>query len=186
MNRYFYILLVLLTSIFCACKPDNNIVPPVDTPTQFTTGQVVFHGPYYANGGCSSNVLSVDLFSEGLRLTSQGKMEGTGANLYFSDIFLAPTDTTLMDGEYVSDTTAAPFTFLPGANYEANVTGAYLLQITDNKLTSISLLPEARITVSHSNGGAITTILVRGTFSNQKTYQADFDGTLRYVNRSNL
>lgn len=139
---------IAICLICTGCK-EKNTPSERQRDTSFNTGTAVFYGAYYQDGGIAQNVLSVDLYSSGLTLDSTGHVTGTGTNLYFSDVFLAPADTFLLAGTYLCDSTALPMTFLPGMNYEGNISGAYILDIVDGALNNAELLTEGRFSLEY-------------------------------------
>lgn len=118
-------------------------------PDQYTTAYQEVYG--YCYDSIPSPVIALDLYSDGLELDSNHQMVGTGYNLYISDIFL-PThqhadSLLLQSGTYRSDTTALPYTFLPGRDWEGTPSGMYLLYVEEGMLQSIQLLDSGTIIV---------------------------------------
>lgn len=101
----------------------------------YYTADIQQHGNYYP--GLECEVLSIDLLSDGLAFDSSYHIQGSGLNLYLSDIFLPDSVNTLQDGIYHMDTTAQPFTFLPYMYFEGNITGCYLLDIKEDNIQKI-------------------------------------------------
>lgn len=133
-----WILLMCLAAIAVGCRNVNPPSPYVRRATEFRLGYEKCYGRFYDS--VPQNVFCLDLYSEGLSLNMKGKMQGTGWNLCLSDVFA--TDSLLPSGRYVSDTTAAPYTFLPGHDYEGMPNGAYLLYVEDAKVSSITVLTD--------------------------------------------
>ena len=143
----------LLCMTSCHKPHPNPDDPTAKYDSVFTTAYISQYGPLYAEGGLTSHVADLDIYSEGLKLNKQGRIAGTGTNLYFSDIFFTPDTVTgrpLPAGTYSADTTGAPFTFLPGASYQGNITGTYLLSVSDAELQSFRLLSGGQLQVSYS------------------------------------
>ena len=130
---YTYILCVLLVGV--ACQPINN--PQHNTHTTydsvFTSADIQWHKQYYPT--LNQQVFSIDLLSSGLSFDSAYHISGTGTNLFLSDIFLPISDSTLQEGTYRIDTTAASYTLLPYTNFEGQFTGCYMLYIQNDALT---------------------------------------------------
>lgn len=143
MTRKFPIFLLLLLT---ACQ-HTTYVPTQRVASDFNRCYIQCHGAYYDS--IAANVLSLDLYSAGLDLDSTGYMQGTGTNLYLSDVFVPLTDTVLLPGVYTADTTGSVMTFLPGKDFEGNPTGTYILQVTDNKVGSITLCTDSTMTVAY-------------------------------------
>ena len=175
MKRIAYILSICSLLSLAGC---NNTVnhPELNSATEFNTGYAFFYGAYYAEDGIDRNVVVLDLYSPKLGLDSLGVIRGTGTNFYLSDIFLPLKDTLLPATTYKSDTTAAPLTFLPGMNYEGNVSGAYLLDIVDSQISRITLLTEGGFTLQYKGDSAL--IDIRMKTESGKTYAAQFRGIL--------
>lgn len=180
MKKTLYILILALIFISCNHKntPGHNIV----TLNEFTTSVANFYGAFYKTQGIENNVISLDLFSEGIKLNEQGYMEGTGTNLFFSDIFLSPTDTFLLQQTYEADTTAQPFTFLKGVDYEGNITGAYLLNLQENILQSFEIFPNGNFVLSYQQDSVFIDFSLQRT--DQSVYHATFKGTIPYYDLS--
>lgn len=180
-----YLALAVTLSVLCllaSCSPSEQRqpTPSVAYDTLFTTCYQERHGSYYAEGGLNNNVISLDLYSEGLLLNKQGVIEGTGTNLYFSDVFLTDFVDYLLPGEYQSDTTGATFTFLPGTSFQGNFTGAYLLSIADGELVSYRLLPAGTLTVSVNDTAALKSLMYRETVVYTITFAEPADTRTRY------
>ena len=175
--------------VACSPRSQRQAEPAVAYDTLFTTCYQTSHGAYYTDGGLENNVVSLDLYSEGLTLNNQGMIEGTGTNLYFSDLFLPDSIRYLLPGTYTSDTTGNVFTFLPGTSFQGNFTGAYLLSISGGELVSYRLLPAGTLSVSVSDSVALRSAFKRETVvytlrfaepSDSRTkYHAAFEGLLR-------
>lgn len=140
---------IILCLFLLGCNTPSPVPNPEPKQMKFTTAYAVSYGDYYKKGGLEQNVLSLDLYAGDLDLDSVGRIQGTGTNLYFSDIFVSADVLTLQDGIYRSDTTAEAMTFLPGKNYEGSITGAYMLTVADGALTGISLIEEGEMDVQH-------------------------------------
>ena len=175
MKRVVYFLLLLVVMVGC----DNNKTITYQTiDTNFTWGNVKSYGAFYDSIGIPSNVFSLDLYSTKLGFDSLGYIIGTGTNLYFSDIFLEPTCSTLAVGEYQNDTTGAAYTFLPGVNYEGSFSGAYLLVVGETSY-SVDLIPQGTFTLTQTEDSTfISFTLVRQ--STTRVYEASFRGVLPY------
>ncbi len=175
MKRIVYIVSLALCLVGCE-KPQSEEDNPTKSETVLDKGRCIFYGDYYAEEGITYNVVDMDLLSKNLSYDSVGRIVGTGTNLYFSDIFIHPTDTLLPAGTYLADTTAARHTFLPGMDYEGGVSGAYLLHIVDNAVTKIILIEKGKFTLqyegqnTHINFDLITTT--------GQAYKGTFDGEL--------
>ncbi len=176
------ILLLPAMLVLFAC---NQTPPPADEtqPRQpvFNTARAVAYADYYKAGGLDLNVVSLDLYSEGITLDSAGLMHGTGTNLYFSDIFLPVNAVRLEDGIYQTDSVILPMTFLRGADYEGSITGAYILTIAEDELTSITLIPDGQFEVTTvADSTFIEFNLHYKENYRQQEYKARFNGIIEY------
>ena len=165
---------LLLTACGDKSRPDAPEQQPV-ADSLLTLAKVKNNGQWYPGVDC--NVISLDLYSEGLRFNERGYIEGTGTNLYFSDIFLPLTDTVLTAGTYSLDTTATVYTALPGVTYDNTVGGSYLLLIEQNKLKSIILLKSGSFVVAEED--SILHLTFDLTTTDDKPYRASYVGTLK-------
>lgn len=177
MNKRF-ITYLLLTSLLVACN-----TPTPDEKKEYERildkGYAVFYGDYYSDAGLKNNILSLDLYSSGITLDNSGRATGAGTNVYLSDIFLQPTDTFLPQGKYVTDTTAAPMTFLAGIQYEGEVSGAYLLDIKENGY-SVLLVRRGEMNVSFSRDSTIIDFTLLLADSSHTVYNGQYRGKLIY------
>lgn len=193
----FSLLLSFSLLLLCGCQ---NPAPskPVTVASEFTACYAELYGQAYDS--VSQDVFALDLYSEGLDLNEQGKIEGTGTNLYISDIFIDVDDSTwaISDGRltlhagidslcFRSDSLPAAGTFLPGMDFEGNPTGIYLLTIADNAIAGIQVLDSGRFVLRPSEGKRIDFhgIFYYSTRSSAnarpvlQTYSARFNSELR-------
>jgi len=177
--------LIVLVAL-AACNPEKTYVSPNIFPDRYTSGWEERHGRCYDSIPCA--VVSLDLYSEGLTLdTTTRRMQGTGYNLYLSDIFV-PGDTLAL-GEYTSltlnsqlSTLNYPFTFLPGRDFEGTPHGAYLLKIENGKLISYQLFDSGSFTVQDTTGGLTRlsfTLVYTNAENRSATYECHFRDSLQ-------
>ncbi|MBE6323768.1 MAG: hypothetical protein E7074_02190 [Bacteroidales bacterium] len=170
-----YILIALLL-VMAACKPKPVPVPKDDV---FTFGQVTRYGAYYQEQGIENNVYMLDVYTSGLTLNDQEKIVGSGMNLCFSDVFTLPEDTKLQYGvTYKADSTGRADTFLPGQDFEGNINGAYLLDIRDSKVSSITLFKNGTFVMEQA--GDTTHIIFELVTTEGRLYKAVFHAPLTY------
>ncbi|HCS88253.1 MAG TPA: hypothetical protein DIW30_07660 [Bacteroidales bacterium] len=169
--------LLLVSLCFMQCR-EPATTTTAQRESHYDKGQVMFYGAYYAEEGVEQNVVALDMYSKGLSLDSAGYMVGTGVNLYISDIFLPKQDTFLVETTYVADTTGNEFTFLPGVNYEGQISGVYVLQVTDGALSSAELFSEGSFKVVSKEDSVFIEFLLQNEAG--KKYAADFKGKLPY------
>lgn len=147
--------------------------------TTFVEAYSTSYGAYYAGRGVEQNVIELDLYSEGLGLDSAGIIVGTGSNLYFSDIFLPSTEQQLLAGTYHSDTTGSAYTFLPGVDYEGNISGAYLLLIDNGILAGYTIFEDGSFVAEQdADTMRISFSMKYNEYGVQKTYNAVFRGVI--------
>ncbi len=177
----------IIALVLCACNPVKT-VEHQSIPTEYTSAWEERYGVCYDS--IPYAVVALDLYTDGLTLdTAARRMNGTGYNLYLSDIFV-PGD-TLTPGEYKSlnikhsPLNIKPYTFLPGKDYEGTPTGIYLLYVENGKLQDIQVLDSG-------------SFVMRDTLNNQKdlrftlyytedgtpaTYNCHFQGPLPWLNK---
>lgn len=119
-------------------------------------------------------VVALDLYSEGLEMDKNHRITGTGYNLYLSDVFVP--DSLLEEGTYRSDTTAQPFTFIPGRNYEGYPYGMYILNIENDQVLHIQLLDSGSFV--YRNDSLLFTLYYLNTYGYRTTYNCSFHGAL--------
>lgn len=174
--------LIVLTVVIAAitsCKP-NQPSTYRGLPKEFTTAYEEVYGHCYDS--IPYAVVALDLYSEGLSLNAQRRIQGTGYNLYLSDIFVP--DSLLTPGDYITLSfregqgvgSPEPFTFLPGRDYEGMPHGMYLLNIEDDKIIQIQVLDSGRF--SYRNDTLAFTLYYRNAYGEKATYQTQFCGPL--------
>jgi hypothetical protein len=125
-------------------------------------------------------VVALDLYSDGLELDKNHRIQGTGYNLYLSDIFVP--DSLLEEGEYKSlniqhsTLNIQPYTFLPGMDFEGYPHGMYLLNIEESRVIQIQLLDSGAFT--YRNDSLLFTLYFRNTYGSKATYTCSFNGAL--------
>lgn len=172
--------LIILPILLCfGCSSKNKPTTQTDTTqTEFTLANAVQYGQYYKEA--ESTVLAIDFYSDGITLDENGYMQGSGTNLYFSDIFLPLAEDALPEGTYTADTTAAPYTFLWGQNYEGvNFTGCYLLNITEGEVAAIKLVTKGEMQVAYKGDSAYIDFRLRLT--DDSDYEGHFYGIINYA-----
>lgn len=181
MKKILFIALVLLAAGCTPYKP----TPYKGLPTEYTSAWQEIYGHCYDSVPYA--VVALDLYSEGLALDKNHRMQGTGYNLYLSDIFVP--DSLLEAGEYHSLPfregmgvgLPQPFSFLPGRDWDGTPTGMYLLRIEEGKLQSIQLLDSGRMVVRDTTNNLTDlqfTLYYRNAYGNKATYTTHFQGTL--------
>lgn len=141
-------------------------------PQNYVTAWEEIYGHCYDS--VAQAVVALDLYSEGLELDAEHHMKGTGYNLYLSDIFVA--DSLLEEGTYRSDTTAAPFTFLPGQDYEGTPHGIYVLYIEEDKLQTIQVVDSGSFV--YAGDSLVFSLHYRDANGTATHYTTRFKGTL--------
>ncbi len=177
MRNKYTIALFLVGAVMAACSTYTPQKKATLT-SEFTTCYIERYGQAYDS--VPQQVFAIDLYSDGLSLSdSARRMQGTGVNLYLSDLFLA--DTLFSTGDYVSDTTGAPYTFLPGRNFDGSPTGIYLLSVADGQLSSILVLDSGRLHVAQTADSLYDMQFT--LYYGKQTYEAHFSGAAEYYDR---
>ncbi|MGN0227027.1 MAG: hypothetical protein ACI4AI_03045 [Paludibacteraceae bacterium] len=158
-----------------ACKPSQPSRYR-GMPKEYTLAYEEIYGHCYDS--LSSAIVALDLYSEGITLDKNHRIQGTGYNLYLSDIFVP--DSLLVNGTYRSDTTGLPFTFLPGRDYEGLPHGMYLLNIEEDKIISIQVLDSGYMVVKDTLGqkDLLFTLYYKDIYGQRAIYNTHFTGTL--------
>jgi len=148
--------LLLVCCLATGCKHPVTPVSYNVLDSVLTSGQFEYYGPYYKQEGIDYDVICLDLYSKGVGLNKDGKMEGVGTNVYISDIFVPATDAAgdqpqavLPSGTYKSDSTARLMHFLRGMNYDGNYGGSYVLLKGENNY-SVILITDSEITIAYA------------------------------------
>lgn len=170
---------IIIAFALSACKP-VKVINRTIFPEKY---EQVWEERY---GGCYDSipysVVALDLYAGGLSLDSAHRMQGTGYNLYLSDIFVATGSDSLLVGTYRSDTTAQPYTFLPGRDYEGTPHGIYLLYVENGQLQSIQLFESGTLVVSDTTNGLKDlqfSLHYRNASNADVTYETNFQGHLQ-------
>ena len=145
MKNYIYILLFLFV---VGCTPYNKPTGPTPQPilkadSVYITADFRQYGDYYNTG---HQVYAIDLLSTGLEYDSAFHIFGSGCNLFLSDIFVSDS---LVAGHYKMDSVAKNMTFLRGMNFEGNITGTYLLHISESQIQKIVLFTSGSMDVTY-------------------------------------
>lgn len=177
-------LLLCATIIFaCSCTPHYTGDKKTGMPEEYITAYQEVYG--YCYDSIPYAVVALDLYSEGLELDSKHQMQGTGYNLYLSDIFLPlrhSNDSLLLAiGQYKSNTTGLPYTFLPGRDWEGTPSGMYLLRIEQGALQSIQLLDSGMFVVKDTTNQLLDIefeLYYTNPYGYKATYKTHFQGIL--------
>lgn len=179
MKKVLYLLSIIAFAL-SSCKPFTPAVRQ-EFPVEYDLAYQEIYGHFYDSVPYA--VVALDLYSEGLTLNKDHKMEGTGYNLYLSDIFVP--DSLLEEGEYTSlslgegrgeASTIHPFTFLAGRDYEGTPHGMYILSIGDGKVASIQVLDSGSFV--YQGDSLLFTLYYRNSRGEKCTYRPVFGGSL--------
>lgn len=176
-------MLLVAAIAITSCTPHYSGDKKGGLPSEYTTAYQEIHGACYDS--IPYPVVSLDLYSEGLELDQNHRMQGTGYNLYISDIFLPLQEDTntlhILPGTYHSDTTALPFSFLPGKDWEGTPSGIYLLRVDNSALQSIQVLDSGTIVIRDTTNNLIDlqfTLYYKNQYGYKATYTTHFQGDL--------
>ena len=181
-------LLFFIPLLLMGCQPQTNRPEQATYAKDMHTAYLQYFGAYYAPEGLPQVVCALDCYSDGLKLNKKGVMEGSGTNLYISDIFLSAEQasslgaTMLPVGEYAADTSGNPMTFLPGQVFEGQITGAYLLHIEDDQLVTYTILPSGQLQVRYEGDTAV--VHMEAVTAQKQAYTADFRGVMVFQDQS--
>lgn len=150
-------------------------------PKEYTSAWEEIYGRCYDSVPYS--VVALDLYSEGLELDENHRMQGTGYNLYISDIFVEGD--ALVPGEYRSlrpnSLYPKPYTFLPGRDWEGQPSGMYILYVEEGKLQSIQMLDSGYFVVTDTTE-ALTdlqfTLYYKNSYGSRATYTPHFQDSI--------
>jgi len=156
---------------FASCRPADPSVYH-GFPQTYSLAYQQIYGHCYDS--VAQAVVGLDIYSDGLKLDLNRRIKGTGYNLCLTDIFVP--DSLLEAGEYRSDTTALPFTFLPGRSYEGYPHGMYILRIEEDKVMQIQVLDSGSFV--YRNDSLLFTLYYRNTYGGKATYKCSFAGNL--------
>ncbi len=177
-----------LSLVLTGCYKPQPAITYQSLDSVLTSGRLEYYGAFYKVEGVSYDVVSLDLYSKGLGLNKDGKMEGVGTNLYISDIFV-PTAAIkarkasdfLPEGTYASDSTAQLMHFLRGVNYDGSYAGSYVLLMGE---TSYSVLPITEAMMSVAYVGDTLVLDGKATLEGKKhPYPFHYRTTLPTINR---
>ena len=149
-----FIIFIFLSVLLASCKTDTPNPPYVyENEPEFTWGYAQFYGNYYSNYNLNNNVLTVNLFTDGLSVNENNELVGTGQYLILEDVFVAPLDSVLTAGTYTISAGGEPLTFFSGIKYEENnqevPSGAYIYYIEqDVSKSKIVYIKDGTFTVS--------------------------------------
>lgn len=182
MKKVLYLLSIIAFAL-SSCKPFTPAVRQ-EFPVEYDLAYQEIYGHFYDSVPYA--VVALDLYSEGLTLNKDHKMEGTGYNLYLSDIFVP--DSLLTEGEYRSFSPSLhpsiePFTFLAGRDYEGTPHGMYILSIGDGKVASIQVLDSGSFV--YRGDSLFFTLYYRNSRGEKCTYRPVFGGSLLPYNPNN-
>ena len=171
--------------VLCACNPVKT-VEHHSIPTEYTSAWEERYGHCYDS--LPYAVVALDLYTDGLTLdTAKHRMNGTGYNLYLSDIFV-PAD-TLTPGEYHSlnpnSLIPNPYSFLPGKDFEGTPTGIYLLYVENGKLQDIQVIDSGSFVMRDTLNGMtdLRFTLYYTDDGTPDTYECHFQGPLPWLNK---
>ena len=175
MKKVLYLLSIIAFAL-SSCKPFTPAVRQ-EFPVEYDLAYQEIYGHFYDSVPYA--VVALDLYSEGLTLNKDHKMEGTGYNLYLSDIFVP--DSLLEEGEYHSFNSSIhqsiqPYTFLAGRDYEGTPHGMYILSIGDGKVASIQVLDSGSFV--YRGDSLLFTLYYRNSRGENCTYRPVFGGSL--------
>lgn len=178
MKKITYIGIMIAVGL-AACKP-TPYVPTQRVASDFNLCIIERHGNFYDQ--LTTDVMSIDLYSEGLSLDSLEYMHGTGTNLFLSDVFVPTGANTLPDGIYYADSLGSEMTFLPGRDFEGQPNGTYILLVAEGKVGTITLCTDSTMQVSHTGDTLDLQFRLRKT--DGRMYKAHYRGIPIYKQKN--
>lgn len=146
---------LMLSVVLTGCYKSYTPITYQSLDSVLTSGRLEYYGVFYEAEGVEYDVISLDLYSQGLGLNKDGRMEGVGTNLYLSDIFVPNAtlvknraESVLPAGAYASDSTAELMHFLRGVNYDGSYAGSYVLLMSETGY-SVQVIMDATMTVAY-------------------------------------
>jgi hypothetical protein len=183
-----YLFILLLPVLLSSCNVGN---PPAayvyNANPLYTKGYVQFYGAEYAKYNNSNNVLSVSLFSDSLKINSEGALEGTGQYLFLEDVYIAPTDTMLSVQTYTVSDSREPYTVEPGKNDTVDALvfpiGASISYYEENTSKSkVKFIKSGTFTVTKF--GSFFNITCNFVTDDKKVLTGSFNSFLPHINES--
>ena len=168
-NHYSLFIILALCAVSCQRNSPSSYK---GLPKEYNLAYEEIYGHCYDSVPYA--VVALDLYSDSITLDENHKIKGTGYNLYLSDIFVP--DSLLEEGTYKSDTSAIPFTFLPGRDYEGLPHGLYLLKIEEDHIASIQVLDSGSFV--YRNDSLLFTLYYRNSYGSRARYTCTFQGSL--------
>ncbi|MDR0811407.1 MAG: hypothetical protein LBN23_03920 [Paludibacter sp.] len=187
-----YKIIVLLSLILVSCVPyPSETVYRYNKNPQYTHGEAVFYGAYYADYGNLNHVVSLSLLSDSLEIKN-GSFAGVGQYLCITDIFISPADVLLPDGTYTAADSGEPFTFYGGEILRIDSVDytlrAYISFVEKNEqLSKTQLITRGSFTVTndgYDENGARQTIVCDFVLSDSTKLYGIFSDTLPYRDQS--
>ena len=182
-----HLLILFFACLLASCNGSEPVAPYVyNSNPSYTWGYAEFYGAYYSQYEIKNNTISLSLFSDSLKLVSQG----IGQYLFLEDVFVSPTDTLLPIGKYTISKTEATdiMTFYSGKldtiDSEVYPIGAYISYYEENSAKStLKLISDGTFTVSHVND-TIYNIVCDFVTSDSLKLKGTFTGKLKYYDQS--
>lgn len=187
--RYFNLLLLALVLLFASCKGNDPTPPYVyEANPHYSFGYQEFFGPYYADYGNTNNVISLSLFSDSLKITTDGNLVGYGQYLFLEDIFTSPSDTLLKLGTYTINDSGLPFTVSPGKNDSVDnivyTIGSTISYFEENQSKSTLKLITGGTFRVINRSGSIYNIVCNFKTNDNLNLGGSFSATLPYFNEA--
>lgn len=149
------LLIGCLTAGLTSCRQPVTPIHYQTLDSVLTSGRLEYYGQFYQAEGIDYDVVCLDLYSKGLGLNKDGRMEGVGTNLYIGDIFLSTATPAavkakdfLPEDTYESDSVAELTHFLRGIEYDGNYGGSYVLLMGESGY-KVYPITEGKMTVTY-------------------------------------
>ena len=149
------LLIGCLVAGLTSCRQSVTPIHYQTLDSVLTSGRLEYYGQFYQAEGIDYGVVCLDLYSKGLGLNKEGRMEGVGTNLYIGDIFLSTATPAavkakdfLPEDTYESDSVAELTHFLRGIEYDGNYGGSYVLLMGESGY-KVYPITEGKMTVTY-------------------------------------
>jgi len=136
-----------------SCKVEPIAPYEYEANPLYADGWINSYGQYYAN--IPYNVLSLQLFTEGMLNEKKDAIVAPGQYLFIEDILVPLSDSTLVPGLYTASKNYEPYTFYPGEVYRADsvnqILGAWIYYVEEEYGRSVrKLITEGSFTFDSS------------------------------------
>lgn len=183
-SNYLIVPLIVLLASCVGSVPNSPYV--YNTNPSYRWGYAEFFGNYYPNIP-NTNVISLSLFSDSLKINSIGNLTGTGQYLFLEDIFVSKKDTFLPTGTYYIRNSSLPNSVAPGikdtVDNQVFLIGATISYFEGNPDMSVQkLITDGYFTVSKSAEKYLIFFYLKT--SDKKDLKGSFTAAIPHIDQS--